>query len=866
MDRLDKQIEFILEVDKLKDIVRQNYIADGSRKENDTEHSWHMALMCALLSEYSNQEIDIAKTMLMLLIHDIVEIDAGDTYAYDEASNITKNKRELDAADRIFNILPDDQAVMLRSIWDEFEKGDTAEAKFAASLDRIQPILLNDASKGKSWKEHGVKLSQIINRNKKTADGSKTLWNYVENIINKNLEKGIIICDKSNGNDQILDERYKKAITRIRLIKKEEIIDQKYRGFFKDMTQFIEKVDEIYKLTRENKIVELDITELGKLNKDVYCNILEDKYQDSYFNPTYVVGKLGGDIGKSILLLSSELLYLIEYAYKGKSLEIIIILELFIKIYDCFKIENEVNYKSINQIIYDYYFKNTDLITEGRIIELIDPSYKFYYNIIMNSDLNDLSYLYYYGKNITDNELKTAKFINTLSDEEVKAMAFTYTEGFRKGFISNNIDLRKKEVVNIRFFIGFERIVKQAILNFQELGLEPTFTVSTTSANRQYYYDHRYDMALYYDEALKERKLESLKLTLEKYKNIAIKYAGPAVIEVFGEELFSPIDKKENLRFNYNQQKLYVDYNQEANLINNIYIKRSETSFTIIAYPTPDIGERYEEIFRETVKVNTLDAELYQEIQQVLIDTLDQGDYLKVKGKGKNKTDIKVMLYPLANSDKETKFENCVADVNIPVGEVFTSPVLKGTQGLLHVPKIHLKGLEYKELELHFKDGMIVDYTCKNFDNEDSNKRYIKENLMNNHDSLPIGEFAIGTNTRAYVMGRKYDIQEKLPILIAEKTGPHFAIGDTCYNMSEDTKVFNPDGKEIIAKDNEISILRKTAPEKAYLNCHTDITLPYDELKGISVYKENGEKIEIIKNGRFVLSGTEELNKALDEN
>ncbi|HHT97343.1 MAG TPA: HD domain-containing protein [Clostridiales bacterium] len=193
MDRLDRQIEFILEVDKLKDIVRQNYIADGSRKENDTEHSWHMALICVLLSEYSNQQIDIAKTMLMLLIHDIVEIDAGDTYAYDEASNVTKNKRELDAADRIFNILPNDQAKMLRDIWDEFEKGATPEAKFAASLDRIQPILLNDASEGKSWEEHGVKLSQIMNRNKETAEGSEALWAYVENIINKNVKKGIII-------------------------------------------------------------------------------------------------------------------------------------------------------------------------------------------------------------------------------------------------------------------------------------------------------------------------------------------------------------------------------------------------------------------------------------------------------------------------------------------------------------------------------------------------------------------------------------------------------------------------------------------------------------------------------------------------
>ena len=207
--------------------------------------------------------------------------------------------------------------------------------------------------------------------------------------------------------------------------------------------------------------------------------------------------------------------------------------------------------------------------------------------------------------------------------------------------------------------------------------------------------------------------------------------------------------------------------------------------------------------------------------------------------------------------------ENCVVDVNIPVGEVFTSPVLQGTHGILHVPKVYLNDLEYRELRLTFEDGKIVDYTCKNFTEEAKNKSFIKENLLYNHEYLPLGEFAIGTNTTAYMMGKKYDIAPRLPILIAEKTGPHFAIGDTCYKMAEDIKVYNPDGKEIVARDNEISILRKTKPEEAYFNCHTDITLPYDEIEEISVYHENGTKVTIIKDGRFVLEGTRELNRLL---
>ena len=205
-----------------------------------------------------------------------------------------------------------------------------------------------------------------------------------------------------------------------------------------------------------------------------------------------------------------------------------------------------------------------------------------------------------------------------------------------------------------------------------------------------------------------------------------------------------------------------------------------------------------------------------------------------------------------------------MADVNIPVGEVFTSPVLKGTNGVLHVSKAYLKDLQYVDLELTFQDGMITDYRCGNFEDKEAGKAYIKENILFNQDTLPMGEFAIGTNTTAYVAGRRYGIEEKFPVLIAEKTGPHFAVGDTCYSYSEDTKVFNPNGKEIVARDNEISILRKDQPEKAYFHCHTDITIPYDELDEIEVIRPDGSGMLIIKDGRFVLQGTEMLNEPLD--
>ena len=318
------------------------------------------------------------------------------------------------------------------------------------------------------------------------------------------------------------------------------------------------------------------------------------------------------------------------------------------------------------------------------------------------------------------------------------------------------------------------------------------------------------------------------------------------------------------LHLDAKQQELIVAYNSEAGQLVNRYIPGDQRSFTIIAWPIPEIGDNYEEIFREIVKINNLDYHLYQGIQQKLIDALDQGEYVYVKGAGANRTEMYVQLWQPENPAKEAIFENCVADVNIPVGEVFTSPKLTGTHGTLHVSQVYLNELKYMDLEIRFEDGKITSYSCENFDDEAENQKLLKANVLFNHETLPLGEFAIGTNTTAYMVAKRYDIGAKLPILIAEKMGPHFAVGDTCYSWSEDNPVYNPDGKEIIARDNECSLLRKTDVSKAYFNCHTDITIPYDELDCIRVVRPDGSRIPLIEKGRFVLPGTEELNKPFD--
>lgn len=195
--RLQRQFEFCLEADKEKQIERRTLLSDGKRCENDAEHAWHAALMCVMLSEYANEKIDVLRTVSMLLIHDIVEIDAGDTYAYDESAKLSQRERELQAADRIFNLLPEDQAKKLRALWDEFEAEETAESKFAHSMDNIQPAMLNNSTSGMVWEENKIKLSQILERNKITPEGSKKLWDHsLNNFIMPSVENKKIIDDR----------------------------------------------------------------------------------------------------------------------------------------------------------------------------------------------------------------------------------------------------------------------------------------------------------------------------------------------------------------------------------------------------------------------------------------------------------------------------------------------------------------------------------------------------------------------------------------------------------------------------------------------------------------------------------------------
>ena len=708
--------------------------------------------------------------------------------------------------------------------------------------------------------------------------------------------------------DNVL-ERYSLAIERIAEINSEcEIKNNKHKDYFNKVSAFILLMDKLKNDVADDAFNSMSLEELSEYNHRLYEDVADRAYDTSYANPRVCAKAFGEDAGKLMAMVYMELRALIVYMYEKRLSDATSVIELFIELY-CIFVDNEADaagrnnnaqytdstvcgceasdiipdeeYRQLGEAVYWYVSDYSDDYIDYRIRELLDPSLDFATKIIMESDLSDVRYLYKYGEYVTDNELKMARHLNTLSEEAIQDMARTFTEGYRIGFVLGNKPLDKKKTVNIRYCLGFERLVRAEIEQFEKMGLKPTIyraAVNTinkkmhikigyygASPNKQMEFDHRFDNALYLDGDFVERKLGALKSAYEKYSELAAVHGGPAVMEVFGETPFEPEDTIECCHLDDKQQKLLVKYNNESGSIINSYIKGEERSFTIIAYPSPQIGDKFPEIFNEIVKINTLDYEKYKVIQQNIINVLDKAEYVEVHGQGANETDMKVSIMKVNNPDKETVFENCLADVNIPLGEVFTSPVLKGTEGVLNVSSVYLNDIKFNNLKVYFKDGFVIDYSCDNFEDGMKGKALFKENVLYNHDTLPIGEFAIGTNTTAYVMANKYDIVYLLPILIVEKMGPHFAIGDTCYSRSEDVAVYNPDGKEIISRDNEVSLLRKTEPDKANFNCHTDITIPYEEIGDITVVGYDGERTAIIKNGRFVLDGTKELNEPFEE-
>jgi len=670
-------------------------------------------------------------------------------------------------------------------------------------------------------------------------------------------------------------ERSKKAIADCLIEIGRQEDKSNYHRYFKKVGSFMMAMMAHNEAIKDPTYFEdQDFETLLLMNHDLYSDINSVNYVVSFVNPTYACDIFGLDMGRFLSGFNFLIRQFVGFAYEDRHHDMMVYNELFLLLYEHILLKMEREVDTLSLVMRDKLLEHARLLEEHHWIRAISPEFNTYSRMITDFDHEDLRYLFRYGMYVGSNEIESAKQMLSMDEEKILLIANTFSEAFMRGYQREKKIFEHKKSILLTFHLGFERIIKKACENFNKLGLQPIVQyelkgaqrprLCNTKPNEQMEYDHRFSNAIYIDGTYLDAIYHIKKDIFEKYKEEARVYAGLALMEVFGNLPFEPKNHEANMTYDKKMTDLISKHTVAVKNLQGQYLPGSSYSFTINDYPLPSIGKDYKAIFEATIKVNTLDQKMYENIQQQIIDALDQTDYVVVKGAGQNMTDIKVRLMALTDSKTQTKFDNCTADVNVPVGEVYTTPVLSGTEGLLHVKDIYLTGLRYKDLKLWFKEGMVVQYACKNFETDQENLTYIEETLLYPHATLPLGEFAIGTNTVAYMMAKKYDIHPLLPILIGEKTGPHFAIGDTCFVWGEEQQIFNPDGKEMIARENEKTKLRMIKPEDAYTYCHTDITIPYDELDTIIGYDKQGNAYPIIEGGRFVLKGTEALNEPFD--
>ena len=669
-----------------------------------------------------------------------------------------------------------------------------------------------------------------------------------------------------NRNSQVA-ESYEESLNLIREIhqKTDSGNKEKHQSYFHKVSSLILMTAEIESNISDDYFEDTPFETLRADNINLFGELIGDNYEQCFANPAYPVSLFENEIGQLFAALYINFRRYIEYAFLHKTYKMEALNQVFIDLFELFE-TGTTDYDQARAIATR---TERDVSLEDLKLDVktsFDKNLDFYTHIVNECDLTDLRYLFRYGVYVSENEIKTAKFLRDYPEHKIKKLSNLITHAYLKGFEIEGKDVSKKTTVNVMYAIGQERIIRQLIIDLRKKNLDVLINyLNTTNPNKQVGYDHRFDRALYFSEAYSHRFLNLYEEAHLNCRDISSEYSGIIICDKFGEAAFAPEKKEECLRFTPEQQTLFQKHESKFLMLRDKFVPFSETSFSMIAFPSPEIGVDFEAIFEDIMEVNMLDTEIYETIQQKMVDALDQAEFVHVKGKGDNLTDIIVKMQPLADPDAQTNFYNCGADENIPVGEVFTSPQLKGTTGILHIEETYLRGLKFVDLKLIFEDGYIRKYSCANFESEEDSRKYVHENLIFPNETLPIGEFAIGTNTLAYVVARKYNILDIMPILIVEKMGPHFAVGDTCYTRQEDKKIYNiTNRKEILSRDNEKTALRKTDVNQAYTNTHTDITLPYDTIEFISVVKPGGEHIDIIRNGRFVLTGTEELNAPFD--
>ena len=405
-----------------------------------------------------------------------------------------------------------------------------------------------------------------------------------------------------------VQERLELVTERIGQIAQEKAssVGEAYRDYFTVTAEYLLTLKELADKALDGTLAKMTEEQGKALNDRLYADVQVAGYETSYANPAYACEKMGVEYGQILAMLSTRIHGTAPECAQADLQVLCLYAELFVEIFNCFEDEADLSEKELKSIVYSFMHDNTEVFEELQLRRLIMPEYDYEQTIVMEADLSDTAYLYRYGRCIGKDEIESARFLNTFSEEEMQSMADTFTEGYRIGFATCNKDISLKNLAEIRYPMGFERMIRLAVRNFEKIGLKSVLCPFSISENKQYVYDHREDRGLWLDKPLIERRLEVNRSVWESLKEIAPGYGGPAVIDIFGTEPFAPEQKAANVKFTDRQQQLSVYERSEVSQIINKYIHGEERSFTIIAYPVPAIGDKFREIFAETVRINTL--------------------------------------------------------------------------------------------------------------------------------------------------------------------------------------------------------------------------------------------------------------------
>ena len=466
-----------------------------------------------------------------------------------------------------------------------------------------------------------------------------------------------------------LEERYELTIERIKQIAEGGLEMEGFDEYFRRCAAFLMLIDDNKRFLAQGGLKTASVEELTESNHALYQDVMPERYGESFGNPETAAEKLGEAFGPLLCFLHRELFSLIAFCYQDRLEELVIRMELFVEVYGAFEAALKEEKKlpereEIRQILYWFVSDYSDVASQRNVEQITVHGKSASVKIMEEADLSDIRYLFAYGEYVGENEIGAAKFLGNLPQETIDLMADTYTEGYRIGFELTGKDLSKKKTVTLIYPIGFERMMKKATDNFQKMGLSSVGADESVSIfygqgaaygvnpNRQYSFDHKDDIALFLDKALVERKIEVLQTAFEEHKDAARGQAGPAVLETFGERDFEPVNKPHAAKMTEDQNELWVDYRMRSRQLRCRYIPEEERSFTIIAFPLPEIREAlpddsmetYGKFFEEIIRINTLNYQVYRDIQATIIDVLNRADYCIIKGMNGNRTDLRVNL------------------------------------------------------------------------------------------------------------------------------------------------------------------------------------------------------------------------------